>query len=240
MTELTDHFDVGELRFFPVAISQDKTKGKVGANIDARAVEDRLDAVVSSYNWQTAYRVLDTETKAVECTLSLYTEGGWVAKSDVGYPNEARDAGNASREPLKAAYSDALKRAAVQWGIGRYIYSLELERDWLPVDEYGRFTQEPKIRADVSWTRPSNITAADNPRATATPKVNASVGIATSDGKVNWTAFWKQANERGYTRERVTELAHGRVLASMTVSELESLLGLAGDEKIEPSEVPFD
>ena len=43
-----------------------------------------------------------------------------LCKADVGYPNDADN--DPEDEPLKAAYSDAFKRAAVQFGIGRWLY----------------------------------------------------------------------------------------------------------------------
>lgn len=98
-------------------------KGRAGstyAYIDARAVYDALDAVVGAGNWSTAFRVIDGEAKAVECTITIHG----VSKADVGYPNSADDADNDAAEPWKAAYSDAVKRAAVQWGVGRFLYSL--------------------------------------------------------------------------------------------------------------------
>lgn len=144
--KLAAPFDEKELKFFPVALTKDKTKGRVGSYVDARAVMERLDKVVGPGGWQTTHRCIDPAEKAVECTLSLLIDGQWVAKSDVGYPNEARDADNPEKEPWKAAYSDSLKRAAVQFGIGRYIYSLELEKDWLPVDQYGKFAEQPRLR----------------------------------------------------------------------------------------------
>lgn len=152
---LSAPFAVGELKFFPVALTKDKAKGRVGSYIDARAVMDRLDAVVGAANWGTNYRIIDTQTKAVECTLGVSFDGViTTTKSDVGYPNEGRDADNADKEPYKAAYSDALKRAAVQFGIGRYIYSLELEQDWLPVDQYGKFSVEPRLKGSTAPPAP--------------------------------------------------------------------------------------
>ena len=89
------------------------TRGQIVAYIDARQVYGRLDELVGPGGWQTSYRALDGG--AVECTLTI----AGISKSDVGYPN-----GNGGAEPLKAAYSDATKRAAVQLGIGRWLYDL--------------------------------------------------------------------------------------------------------------------
>jgi Rad52/22 family double-strand break repair protein len=92
-------------------------KGQSFDYITARQLGDRLDAVVGVGNWQTCFKVIDAEEHVVECTLTLFDN---VSKADVGYPNSpGRDF---ETEPFKAAYSDAFKRAGVQFGIGRYLY----------------------------------------------------------------------------------------------------------------------
>ena len=115
--ELAKPFGVDDIKSY--------TAGKAGTltYIDARSVMNRLDEVVGVSNWQTSYRLMDPEMKAVECTLLVRIDGEWISKADVGFPNEGRDADNADKEPLKAAYSDALKRAAVQFGVGRHLYA---------------------------------------------------------------------------------------------------------------------
>ena len=97
------------------------------AYIDARQVFSRLDELFGPDGWQTGYRVLDAASGAIECTLTI----AGISKSDVGYPNRS-----GGEEPLKAAYSDATKRAAVQWGIGRWLYALPSR--WSALDEHGR------------------------------------------------------------------------------------------------------
>ena len=109
------------------------TRGLVVAYIDARQVFSRLDELFGPDGWQTGYRVLDTASGALECTLTV----GGISKSDVGYPNRSGD-----EEPLKAAYSDATKRAAVQWGIGRWLYDEEAQ--WVGIDQQGRVVNERK------------------------------------------------------------------------------------------------
>ena len=109
------------------------TRGLVVAYIDARQVFSRLDELFGPDGWQTGYRVLDAASGAIECTLTV----GGISKSDVGYPNRSGD-----EEPLKAAYSDATKRAAVQWGIGRWLYDEEAQ--WVGIDQQGRVVNERK------------------------------------------------------------------------------------------------
>ena len=89
--------------------------GRELSYITARQVQDRLDSVVGLGNWSTHYFV--HPGGAVECTLTLFG----ISKADVGYSNNPGDPSRED-EPLKAAYSDAFKRAAVAWGIGRFLY----------------------------------------------------------------------------------------------------------------------
>jgi hypothetical protein len=81
--------------------------------ITARMVMDRLDDVVSPTGWTDSYVVLSDGS--VECSLSVTFDGSeWLTRCDVGTADGS--------EPMKAAYSDALKRAAVKFGVGRYLY----------------------------------------------------------------------------------------------------------------------
>ena len=81
--------------------------------LDARDVMDRLDETVGINNWMTEY--VDIESRCV-CKLHVRYDQDfdWIEKSDVGTTSQI--------ESEKGMYSDALKRAAVQHGIGRYLY----------------------------------------------------------------------------------------------------------------------
>jgi hypothetical protein len=86
--------------------------GKMLSYVDARQVQNRLDEVVGTENWQTHFSEVCGNYC---CTLSLRIDGEWVAKSD--------GAGETSIEGDKGGFSDAFKRAAVSFGIARYLYS---------------------------------------------------------------------------------------------------------------------
>ena len=75
---------------------------------------DRLDSVVGQANWQATYSHALSKTV---CELSLRCGDEWVTKSN--------GAGDSDIEGEKGALSDAFKRAAVLWGIGRYLYNLD-------------------------------------------------------------------------------------------------------------------
>ena len=128
------------------------------AYIDARCVLDRLDAVVGADGWQDDYEVL--EDGAVVCRLRLRLAGEWVTKSDVGSESEQGDAG----DRRKASFSDALKRAAVKWGIGRYLYRLPSQ--WLGWDvQKKRFTEQPRLPAAAKAPAPKEAALPAGPHA---------------------------------------------------------------------------
>lgn len=85
--------------------------GKELVYITARDVMDRLDQVVGFYGWGTSYHEV---MGRVVCKLTLQVEGKTITKCD--------GADDTAIEGAKGALSDALKRAAVQFGIGRYLY----------------------------------------------------------------------------------------------------------------------
>lgn len=120
--------------FAPDAIEW-RVQGKPGAGkrcqlvpyVDARAVQDRLDAVVGPGAWSFELEplVVDAgELRVARGRLSLYG----VAKDDIGTASNF--------EASKGCASDALKRAAVLWGIGRYLYRLPVV--WAQLDSEGK------------------------------------------------------------------------------------------------------
>ena len=91
-------------------------KGRPGtalalAYITSRMVMNRLDEVVGTENWQSKHIAYGPKTI---CHIGIKIKGEWVWKSD--------GAGDSNFEPDKGGISDSLKRAAVQWGVGRYLY----------------------------------------------------------------------------------------------------------------------
>ncbi len=118
---------------------------KVLAYLTARDVEDRLDAVVGPERWQNEY--FKGPEGGIMCGLAILVNGEWIWKHGVGT--------NTNFEAVKGGESDAFKRAAVRWGIGRYLYGLGDTRAIFKKDGSGRFKhhdKERKIR--LSWDPP--------------------------------------------------------------------------------------
>jgi len=89
------------------------------AYVDSRQVQDKLDDVVGASNWQDRYEIIDGD---LHCQIGIYDEDKreWVWKGDCGTESMT--------EKEKGQSSDAFKRAAVKWGVGRFLYSMEIQK----------------------------------------------------------------------------------------------------------------
>lgn len=105
--------------------TQDKKKGMALAYIDARDVMDRLDQVCGPEGWQRQYPHANGKTV---CAIGIKVGDEWIWKAD--------GAGDSDVEAEKGALSDAFKRAAVSWGIGRYLY--DVDSPWVEIEPMGR------------------------------------------------------------------------------------------------------
>jgi len=87
------------------------------AYIDARDVQDRFDEVCSPANWQNKYQVVGN---SLFCSIGIKIGEEWIWKTDCGTESQI--------EKQKGQSSDAFKRAAVLWGVGRFLYSIKIRK----------------------------------------------------------------------------------------------------------------
>ena len=133
------------------SVSKDKTKGLAVAYIDARDVANTLDSI--PVLWEDKYTVHQMSAKqvgertidtwVVECGLTIGIDGWSMTRCDVGTGE--------GEEAAKSAFSDAFKRAAVKFGIGRYLYALPLV--WMPIDEYKALTKESLEKLNQAYRK---------------------------------------------------------------------------------------
>jgi hypothetical protein len=88
--------------------------------VTARAIFDRLDEVVGPENWQTDLRPSGPMgakgTAGMIGGIAIRIEGEWVWKWDAAQATDI--------EAVKGAASGSIKRAAVQWRMGRDLYGV--------------------------------------------------------------------------------------------------------------------
>lgn len=122
--------------------------------ITSRAIQNRLDNVVGPFRWRTRYipwhqyvpkpsrgenpeQADRTPIPSQLCGLSIYDEDKheWIEKID--------GAENTDFESIKGGISDSFKRAAVLWGIGRYLYLFDAK--WTAIDERRRIANPAEL-----------------------------------------------------------------------------------------------
>jgi hypothetical protein len=107
------------------ATTTDKARGMALAYIDARDVQDRLDQVCGIF-WQVKHHYCGGEKLACDIGIKIGEE--WLWRGD--------GAGSTDVEAEKGAFSDSFKRAAVRWGVGRYLY--DLASPWVELEAKGK------------------------------------------------------------------------------------------------------
>jgi len=138
---LKEPFAVDEIEWRIGATLKDKLKGLAVAYITNRAIQNRLDKVCGVDGWQNEFKEVNG---GFVCGISISIHGSWITKYD--------GASLTGIEPIKGGLSDAMKRAAAQWGIGRYLYKIPAQ--WVKIKLQGKsyvIDEVPKLPA---WALP--------------------------------------------------------------------------------------
>jgi hypothetical protein len=131
-------FNPEEVKWKPGKVSGNRALAL--AYVDARVIQDRLDNVVGVLGWSDEYEAVGNGTFL--CRLKVRVGDEWITKMDVGGESEQADEGDRT----KAAVSDALKRAAVKFGMGRYLY--RFPHQWADFDSgTKKFVKTPTLPA---------------------------------------------------------------------------------------------
>lgn len=112
------------------------------AYVTNRAIMNRLDNVCGKGGWRNEYR--DIPGGGVECGLSIKIDGEWITKWDAADQTQV--------EATKGGRSGAMKRAAAQWGIGRYLYNLT--EGFGAVSANGKHNAKTKQGERFKWDPP--------------------------------------------------------------------------------------
>lgn len=139
LAALSAPFEADDVDWRVGTMTKDKTKGLALAYCNARTVMARLDEVMGG-RWRCRYEELRTGASAIViCVIGIKIGEEWVERSN--------GAGDTDIEAQKGALSDAFKRAAVLWGIGRYLYGFP--SPWVRLDEYKHMLRDelPRLRA---------------------------------------------------------------------------------------------
>jgi hypothetical protein len=137
--QLTEPFDLSEIKWRVTHTTRDGSRGAVIAFADPRAYSDRLNQIFTPSGWTRTYMVhtvssvtrmkkdklIQTGKVLVTCTLTI---AGLGSHADNG--EEWADEENA----MTSSQAQAFKRACICFGLGRYLYNLA--EMWVPLNEY--------------------------------------------------------------------------------------------------------
>lgn len=185
--------DVVEWRAQTISRAGDKALAL--AYIDARSVMARLDEVVGPQNWQDSYRSEGSRTIG-RLSIRMPDTGEWISKED--------GSGDSNFEAEKGGISGALKRVAVKWGVGRYLYDVDaLWAGCRPRMQNGEMAKDNKGKPIFEdWTEAGQrqldeaLRRAPGPRMTGRPfTVDKMLELIRSTADLDglakiWTAHW--------------------------------------------------
>jgi hypothetical protein len=200
----------------PQAVKGDKAL--MVAYVDARDVAERFDKCVGG-KWEFYWNTELATPDHVVVRGRLVVNG--IAREDVG---EAFAAQDGNEEPLyKAAVSDALKRCAVLFGVGRYLY--RLPQVWIKWDVARRAPAQGEIdrlnsayqryikNLDAAHEDEPGLDSAPEPDPEPKPKPRPAPKPAKASGEINdyWdkeqiNAFFLFAKSKGISPQKALDI----------------------------------
>lgn len=149
MARLAAPFPPDVVSWRPGGTTKDGAKAQALAYIDARDVQGRLDEVFGLM-WETEHYDAGDDHICCRITVTLpdgqkisRTNGCWVGNVEVTPSRdgkvESKEEDRADRE-AKWALSDAFKRAATLFGIGKYLY--DMPSPYFPLNNFKRFDDD--------------------------------------------------------------------------------------------------
>jgi hypothetical protein len=129
-------FKADEIEWRIGSTTQDKSKGLAMPYVTNRAIQNRLDEIFGPFGWRNEFKLWKADSQLCGISIRDPEMGEWVTKWD--------GADNSNMEAIKGGLSDAMKRCAYQWGIGRYLY--EVPSVWVRLDASGRkMAETPRL-----------------------------------------------------------------------------------------------
>ena len=215
---LAEPFADTDIEWFVGVTTSDKTKGLAIPFITNRAVQDRLDEVCGVDGWKNEYKALK-ESEIIDrdgvikgkkfsylCGISVWSaeRKEWITKWDGAEDTDV--------EALKGGLSSAMKRAATQYGIGRYLY--KLENIWVDIERKGGsyIISPSQVIVLPKWALPGG-SGMPGPNESRKPTVQymGSAGPAVKQSAPSQPA---QTQKRGNLSEKQIDRAYKKGFAS--------------------------
>ena len=149
MDALAEPFPSLDIEWRAGSTNGDQTRALALAYITSRAVMQRLDQVLGIGHWWDDY--LPGPNGGILCRLTIR----FVENNETITVSKCGIADNTAFEAIKGGESDSLKRAAVKFGIGRYLYKLPAK--WVACESRGRSVVLKETPTLPIWALPVGI-----------------------------------------------------------------------------------
>lgn len=173
------------------------------AYVTNRAIMKRLDDVCGKAGWRNEF--CSAPDGGVMCGISIKVDGEWITKWDASE--------NTQVEAVKGGISGAMKRAAVQWGIGRYLYHLDATFAICSMQKTAgsKSARDKKSGQYFNWTPPQlPAWALPSPKMISEDQLNVLQNIIT---------------EKGYTSEQACGVFQVKSLAQLPADQFNNIMG---------------
>jgi len=234
--------------------SKNKPSAQCVAYIDARQVASILDEVVGAGNWQVDYK---TVNDLLFAGIGIKIEGEWIWKWDTGSETQV--------EKDKGHVSDSFKRAGVQWGIGRFLYDMEIQ--YVKANEVKNKTNFPypvDINGERIWDLTKHINRLNAPvqknNKVAPQGQNTVNNVQSNQDDKPWLNLYTRdgkkipesfelvsrvvANGAETAKQVATELSKTYKLSKAVYAEIDKIVNepvvQVQDDDINLEEIPFD
>lgn len=217
MKRLQAPFAPEEIEWRVGATNKDKTKGLALAFVTNRAIQNRLDEVFGCFGWKNEFR--EWRGNAQLCGISVKYDGEWITKWD--------GASDTDFEATKGGLSDAMKRAAYQWGIGRYLYNLEPV--WVPIKQVGKsFVIDGPPPTLPDWALPEGYKPSKSPEKKRSTITKAQAKKMFELAKHNVELVKQVLKSYGYTQSSQILQEHYDAICNEIQAELKAMMPDAG------------
>lgn len=203
--QLQDPFESDDLewRVQRSGINRNSAWVAVVSYVTNRAIQQRLDDVVGFNNWKNEYKT-SPDGAGVICGLSININNEWITKWD----GAEKKPSSKTIDETKSALSNSMKRAAVQFGIGRYLYSLESKFATCEIVESRKAAthnyllhkdKQNGVKSHVNWVTPE-LPEWAKPSADSNELISLiQESINLADLKINFSQAWLYAKSFGRT-----------------------------------------
>jgi len=176
------------------------SKGSVGCLLvpykDARVDMKLLDETYGEKNWQRTHEEI---SNSLFCNIDVWDneKKQWVRKQDVGVESFT--------EKEKGEASDSFKRAGVNWGIGRELYTSPFI--WIPLNENEYTVKEKNEKETLTLKKNINFTV--HSIAYTLDREIMAIKIMDQDQKIRYELteeqYWADREGRNISKERASK-----------------------------------